>query len=124
MKTEERIEMWGMIIFLLSLVIAFVLTIYAGLATKKYSFDSWGENGILWGYIFLAIAAVFQSFILKLFLDGIGESIRLKRRGLENVPDIVLKNCPACDEPIREAAKVCRYCRCVLKKPESSKQPT
>ena len=120
MKVEERLEFWGWVVFWFGITGASLLVWYAGEAPKKYSSYHWGESGVLWSYMIAAVAAFLHAIIIKQILNGIAESIRLKREDL-NLPSI---SCPACDEPIREAAKVCRYCRCVLKKPESSKQPT
>lgn len=111
MNKEDRIETWGTIIFLLSVVFALGLIIYSGIATKKYESNHWGEHGFIWVYIFVAIALLLQSIVLKQILDGIAEGIRLKRKALAVAPDVVLKSCPACDEQVRDAAKVCRYCR-------------
>lgn len=118
MKTEERLELWGWVILLASLIAAGVLIGYAGHATKKYSFEQWGDNGVVWGYVIIGVATFVQSIIVKQVLDGIAENIRLKRIALTPAEKIPHKNCPACDEEIREAAKVCRYCRYILVKKE------
>lgn len=118
MKREDLLEMWGWLILLASFICAGILIGYAGHATKKYSFDAWGENGVLWGYVILGVGTVFHAVVVQLILGGIAENIRLKRIALTPLPKAPHKNCPACDEEVREAAKVCRYCRCVLVKKE------
>lgn len=116
MKIEDRLETWGWVFLIASIICAGILIRYAGVAANEYDVERWGRNGVIWGYVITGIAIVFQSLIVMQVLDGLAENIRLKRTALTPPEGAHYKKCPACDEDVRVAAKICRYCRCVLVK--------
>lgn len=73
----STLSIWGNVFLWFGALIAIGCVIASGLVTKKYSVDTWGENGFSWVYISFAIGAFVQGLIVKLFLDGFSEIIRL-----------------------------------------------
>ena len=67
--SSDYFSIWGTVIFLPGLTISIVLIAQAGLVTKHYSSQNWGENGFYWPFIYAAITVFFQCFLFKVFYE-------------------------------------------------------
>lgn len=76
-EVRSALAMWGHIFLWFGVLIAIGCLITSGIVTKQLSIDKWGENGFSWPYIAFGIGAFIQGLIVKLFLDGFNEIIRL-----------------------------------------------
>jgi hypothetical protein len=81
---EGNLSGWAMFFLICSVILGVICFIAAGNAPKKYSSNSWGEDGFSGLWIGVGIGTVAQGIVLYLFLVALAEIIRLlkKQNGL------------------------------------------
>lgn len=77
---EDSLSAWGVGFLVLGILSGIICIFAAGVVTKKYSFESWGENGIAWYLVVVGVAAILQGMFVRVLLEAGAEIIRLLRK--------------------------------------------
>ena len=77
---ENSLSSWGVAFLVIGILAGLSCFWLAGTVTKRYSVDSWGENGISWLWIGLGVGFIVQGMFTRVLLETGAEVIRLLRR--------------------------------------------
>lgn len=89
----------------IALVVVFLSTVAAGLVADKRGAD--GAMGLAAGLL-LGPLGVAVAFVMP--LTAYGEALRRAQIADALIANGTHRQCPACKEPVRKSAIVCRYC--------------
>jgi hypothetical protein len=79
-NVEESLLAWGKGFLVVGIVVGLICIWAAGVITKEYSFQTWGENGISWYIVLVGVGIALQGMFIQVLLKGGAEIIRLLRK--------------------------------------------
>jgi hypothetical protein len=77
---EDSLSVWGTGFLVLGILSGVICIYAAGVVTKRYSFESWGDNGVAWYLVIVGVAAILQGMFVRVLLEAGAEIIRLLRK--------------------------------------------
>ncbi len=77
---EGSLSVFGWLLFFGGLLLGVVCIYASGRVNLQYSFQSWGDKEVAWGWVGIGIAVIMQGLFLRFVLEAAAVIIRLLRK--------------------------------------------